>query len=72
MPLILFSFCFETTTKEAAVGGNIDPQVALQVLQQIVVASLVEKARGDGAKPSTAAPSEQGGQVKGQGVENAT
>lgn len=45
MPLITFSFAFKTETKEAVVAGNIDPQAALQILQQIVVDLAVAKAK---------------------------
>ena len=72
MPLMIFSFAFDTDSKQVALGGNIDPQVALQILQQIVVASLVEKAKGDGAKPPETSPGGQGSQVKAKQVENPT
>ena len=49
MPLILFSFSFNPETQEAAIAGNCEPMVALQLLQQLVVAQLVKNAhkRGD-------------------------
>ena len=45
MPLIVFTFSVKTETQEAALAGNIPPQQALQVLQQIVVAELVKQAK---------------------------
>jgi len=51
MPLIIFTFSVKTETQEAVFSGNIEPQQALQVLQQIVVAELVkaneQKAKAD-------------------------
>ena len=45
MPQIIFTFTVNTDTQEAAIAGNIPPQQALQVLQQIVVAELVKQAK---------------------------
>lgn len=45
MPLILFSFVFNTDTKEAAFSGNIEIQSALSVLQQLAIADAVSKAQ---------------------------
>jgi len=39
--LLVFTFAFNTETEEAAVGGNIDSQVALNILQKIVIAQAV-------------------------------
>lgn len=44
MPLILFSFSVNTDTQEAAFSGNIEPQVALQLLQNIAISDAVQKA----------------------------
>jgi len=45
MPLIIFTFFLNTKTKEAALAGNIPPQQALQVLQQIVIAEAIKQAK---------------------------
>ena len=50
MPLIIFTFFLNTETQEAALAGNIPPQQALQVLQQIVVAELVKQAKEEKGK----------------------
>ena len=39
--LLVFTFAFNTETEEAVVGGNIDSQVALNILQKIVIAQAV-------------------------------
>jgi len=36
--LITFSFAIHQESNEASWGGNVSPQVALQLLQQIVIA----------------------------------
>ena len=43
--LLVFTFAFDTETKEAAVGGNMESQVALGVLQNIVIAQAVGQAK---------------------------
>jgi len=45
MPLIIFTFFLNTETQEAALAGNIPPQQALQVLQQIVIAEAIKQAK---------------------------
>jgi len=45
MPLILFSFVLQTETQEAAIAGNVPPQQALNILQQLVIAQLVKDAQ---------------------------
>ena len=44
MPLILFSFSFNPETKEVAFTGNIEPELAYQILHQIIVAEGVKAA----------------------------
>ena len=41
MPQILYSFTFNTETKEAVKAGNIDSRTALQILQDIVIAEAI-------------------------------
>ena len=43
--LLVFTFAFDTETKEAAVGGNIDSQFALGVLQSIIIAQAIAKSK---------------------------
>ena len=45
MALVLFSFAINPETQEAAFAGNMEPQVALQILQQLVIAEAIRKAR---------------------------
>lgn len=45
MPLITFTFALQTETKEAAFSGNVEPQAALRLLQQIVIDLAVAKAK---------------------------
>lgn len=42
---ILFSFTFNTETKEAGMAGNVKPEVALNILQQLVIAQAVQNAK---------------------------
>jgi len=51
MPLILFSFVFNPETQEAAIAGNCEPMVALQLLQQLVIANAIKRAQKDGSEP---------------------
>jgi len=44
MPQVLFTFTYNTETREAAVGGNIEVQAAVQLLQQIAIAEAVKRA----------------------------
>ena len=55
MPLIIFSFSFNPETQEAAFAGNIEPQLALQLLQQLTIAEMVrrEKEKPEGKKDET-------------------
>ena len=50
MPLIIFAFSLKTETQEAAFSGNIEPQVALQILQQLVIANAIKQAIKDKEK----------------------
>ena len=43
--LLVFTFAFDTQTKEAAIGGNVEAQVAMKILQDIVIAQAVSKAK---------------------------
>lgn len=52
MPLILYAFTLNLETQEASMIGNIPGEVALQLLQRLVIAEAIQKAKGDGAKPS--------------------
>lgn len=47
---MLFSFVFDTETKQAAMAGNIDTQTALGIFQQLVIADAINKARDNGSK----------------------
>jgi len=47
MPQIIFTFTVNTDTQEAAIAGNIEPQVALQILQQLVIANAIKQAIKD-------------------------
>ena len=47
MPQIIFTFTVNTDTQEAAIAGNIEPQVALQMLQQLVIANAIKQAIKD-------------------------
>jgi len=50
MALMIFSFSFDTETKEAAFAGNIEPPLALHLLQDLVISEAMRKARNDGSK----------------------
>ena len=43
--LLLFSFSLNTETNEATFAGNIDTQQAVQVLQQLAMADMLQKAK---------------------------
>lgn len=53
MPQIIFAFAFNPENKEAVFSGNVEPVVALKILQDIVIADLVKKSQkpDDGKKP---------------------
>ena len=50
MPLILFSFSFNPETKEGALAGNCDPQMALSILTQLCIAEGIKRAQESEAK----------------------
>ena len=45
--LWIFSFALDTETHKVTFAGNVEPGVALQILQSVVVNILVEKAKKD-------------------------
>ena len=47
MPLDVFTFAFNPETKEGTFAGNIEPQLALSILQNLVVAHAVQRATND-------------------------
>ena len=47
---LIFTFSINPETKEAAFAGNIEPMQALQVLQQLVIAEAIRKAKIDPAE----------------------
>ena len=51
--LIIFSFALNPETQEAAIAGNIEPQVALQILQQLVIANAIKQAKQHEIKEET-------------------
>jgi len=53
MPQVIFTFTVNTDTQEAAIAGNIEPQVALQILQQLVIANAIKQARQQEIKEET-------------------
>ena len=53
MPLILFSFSFNPETQEAAITGNCEPMVALQILQQLVIANAIKRGGNSGQEKSS-------------------
>jgi len=48
--IITFSFAVHQETNEASWGGNISPQVALQLLQQIVIAEEAKRLKEESDK----------------------
>lgn len=48
--ILLFAFSIDQDTKEATFAGNIEPQVALQILQSIVIVEAVKQARQNEVK----------------------
>ncbi len=54
---LIFAFTINPETKEAAFSGNLEPAAALQILQDIVIASAVaeaEAAKKKAEKPTKA------------------
>lgn len=56
--LQVFTFAFDTETKQAATGGNIDALMALRVLQDIVIALAIAEAKKIEAQKIEAVKSE--------------
>ena len=57
MAQIIFAFTINTETQEATFSGNVEPQAALQVLQQLAIAEAVKKAAAHSAgKGKTTTP----------------
>lgn len=50
MPLIIFTFAFNSETKEGTFAGNVEPQTALSILQNLVIANAVNKATSSAIK----------------------
>ena len=50
MPQIIFTFTVNTETQEANFSGNIQPRVALQFLQDIVISEAVRQAKEETTK----------------------
>ena len=56
-PLIIFAFAFDPSTQRANWSGNISPEQAVNLLQQIAIANAVRMARNnDNTKKSNGAP----------------
>ena len=55
--LVTYSFAFDTETNRGIASGNVDANVALSILQRIIVASAVQKAVEE-ATPTEAVPKE--------------
>ena len=51
MPLIIFSFTFDTDSKTGTFAGNIEAVTALQILQGLIYADIEERAKKSTAKP---------------------
>jgi len=43
--MLTFTFTVNPETQEAAFAGNIEPLAALQILQQLVIAEAIKKAK---------------------------
>lgn len=43
--IVIFTFSVSQETQEAVFAGNVEPQVALQILQSIVIANAVARAK---------------------------
>ena len=42
---LIFTFTFNPETQEAAFAGNVDIQVALQILQQLTLAEMIRRSK---------------------------
>lgn len=47
---VLFTFFFDPETKEAGFQGNVQPQVALNILQNIVIADAISRSKKEESK----------------------
>ena len=45
--MLIFTFTVNPETKEAIFAGNIDIQVALQILQQLTLAEMIRRSKED-------------------------
>jgi len=53
MPLIIFAFTLNPETQEAAITGNVDAEVALQILQKLCIAQAVQRASKESKKKTS-------------------
>lgn len=60
MPQLIFTLTINTETQEATFAGNMEAQVALQVLQQIVIADAISKAKETPNKPKAKSKTKEG------------
>ena len=49
--ILTFTFSINQETKEVVFAGNIEPIVALHVLQNLVIAEMIRRAGNDDSKP---------------------
>jgi len=61
--LLTYTFTYDTEKNEAALAGNIPIEQALQILQQLVIADAVNKAR-EAEKQPTEDKIKEGGESK--------
>ena len=61
MALLIFSFSLNKDTNEAVFSGNITPQVALQLLQNIVIQSAIKQLQDEAVKKAKEQPEPTGG-----------
>ena len=43
--IIVFSFAYDPEKQEGTFAGNCEPMAALQILQQLIIANAIEKAK---------------------------
>ena len=60
MSLFLFAFSLNEETKEAVFSGNITPQVALQLLQNIVIQTAIKQLQDEKKVKEQSEPSKEG------------
>ena len=51
--MIIFTFAFNPETQEAAIAGNCEPMVALQLFQQLVIANAIKRGGNSGQEKSS-------------------